>query len=672
MGLFSSDNKAAGGSAEELFEAGDKAYENKDYVKAAQFYKKAAELGHVKAMSFLAYAYRFGEGVKENPEEAFYWYKKTYQSGKKYDAGNIGSMYHYKEISGADNSEIIALLKEGADNGNNSTYIPLIERYFLSKYGCKNSKLAAYWAYRAYNKGELYGSYYLGMCYYYAFFLPEAPAYAKYYLEDFVNRGGDEVHAQEVLSSDELSKVTAVKPVLKLFDDKLPNDFFDCDDPEDLFTEGVELINGFDEDKNSVPQDVDKGIALITMAAEQGYAKAQTVLGLCYEETDKPCPTFSANGSLHIYRSDGKQAVYWLTKAADMGEITAIDEVIYMFKNGIGGAPKNSILVNMYSDMRLKLTGEPFEEYKDEKANGYQELHFEDGDVYKGNIVNNEYHGKGKYIFSDGLVYEGNFSFSKPKGYGKITYPSGETYEGGFDGFDCYDGFGIRKNSNAITRGSWRKGISNGLFSVIYKNGDAYYGGVVNDMYTGLGIYIYADGCISAGIYKNDENLTYKEVFRYKSSFKRVNEGATRYYGQMGSAYINGRLIDCPVGYGERYTNGGYELGLFKNCSLVHGVSFFNNIVLYGDFDEKGNLNGEGEALFICDDGIVGYKGGFLKNLYHGKGIYTAIDGKKYLADWENGMPVGNYALKAWAANGIERRSLSIEDTDLIGIVRNE
>jgi hypothetical protein len=243
---------------------------------------------------------------------------------------------------------------------------------------------------------------------------------------------------------------------------------------------------------------------------------------------------------------------------------------------------------------------------------------------------------------------------------------------GSFDGFDCYDGFGIRKNSNAITRGSWRKGISNGLFSVIYKNGDAYYGGVVNDMYTGLGIYIYADGCISAGIYKNDENLTYKEVFRYKSSFKRVNEGATRYYGQMGSAYINGRLIDCPVGYGERYTNGGYELGLFKNCSLVHGVSFFNNIVLYGDFDEKGNLNGEGEALFICDDGIVGYKGGFLKNLYHGKGIYTAIDGKKYLADWENGMPVGNYALKAWAANGIERRSLSIEDTDLIGIVRNE
>lgn len=120
------------------------------------------------------------------------------------------------------------------------------------------------------------------------------------------------------------------RPVSKLFDDKLPNDFFDCDDPEDLFTEGVELINGFDEDKNSVLQDIDKGIALITMAAEQGYAKAQTVLGLCYKETDKPCPTFSANGSLNIYRSDGKQAVYWLTKAADMGEITAIDEVIYL------------------------------------------------------------------------------------------------------------------------------------------------------------------------------------------------------------------------------------------------------------------------------------------------------------------------------------------------------
>ena len=82
MGLFSSDNKAAGGSAEELFEAGDKAYENKDYVKAAQFYKKAAELGHVKAMSFLAYAYRFGEGVKENPEEAFTGTKRRIRAGK--------------------------------------------------------------------------------------------------------------------------------------------------------------------------------------------------------------------------------------------------------------------------------------------------------------------------------------------------------------------------------------------------------------------------------------------------------------------------------------------------------------------------------------------------------------------------------------------------------------
>lgn len=108
-----------------------------------------------------------------------------------------------------------------------------------------------------------------------------------------------------------------------------------------------------------------------------------------------------------------------------MGEIAAIDEVIYMFKNGVGGAPKNSILVNMYSDMRLKLTGEPFEEYKDEKINGYQELHFESGSVYKGYVVNNEFHGKGKYIFSDGLVYEGDFFFGKPKGYGKITYPSG-------------------------------------------------------------------------------------------------------------------------------------------------------------------------------------------------------------------------------------------------------
>lgn len=49
-----------------IFEEGERLWENKEYEKAVEYYKKAAELGHTKSMLFLAYAYRFGEGTAEN------------------------------------------------------------------------------------------------------------------------------------------------------------------------------------------------------------------------------------------------------------------------------------------------------------------------------------------------------------------------------------------------------------------------------------------------------------------------------------------------------------------------------------------------------------------------------------------------------------------------------
>lgn len=59
-----------------IFEEGERLWENKEYEKAVEYYKKAAELGHTKSMLFLAYAYRFGEGTAENSEKALSWYKK--------------------------------------------------------------------------------------------------------------------------------------------------------------------------------------------------------------------------------------------------------------------------------------------------------------------------------------------------------------------------------------------------------------------------------------------------------------------------------------------------------------------------------------------------------------------------------------------------------------------
>lgn len=670
-------NTYSPGGAEEFFKAGEAAHEKEDYVTAASFYRKAAELGHAESMSYLAYAFRFGEGVEEDKNLALYWYQKAYQSGRRRDAGNIGCLYHFKEADCADQNRITALLREGADYGNTNSYVPLAERYYLSKYGHENVKLAAYWAYRAYTAGQLYGSYYMGIFYYNGTFFPKAPAYAKYYLENFVSLGGDEEYANEALSDDELANVNAVKPVLKPFEDNLPNDFFDRENPEELFERGVEMINGYDDDNDPVPLDIDRGIALIRNAAEQGYAKAQTVLGQCFEETDKPCPVFFDDGSLDIYESDGKQAVYWLTKAADKGEISAIDTLIPMFAKGVGGATKNRILVDMYSDMRLKLTGEPFEfeeeEEDGEAENGYRVLHFTNGSMYEGNIANGKLHGQGKYTTADGFVYEGNFFFGEAEGKGKITYPDGNVYVGNVNGFKP-DGYGtLKKADGSLIRGMWKQGNKQGLCSYYFANGCVYHGGFDNDDYSGLGVYIFENGVIRVGKFKSAECLTYNEVMRYQNSFKSRQSGRTRYYGQLEPAYINGQTVDCPNGYGERYTDGVYEVGIFKNSHLVHGAYFTGSMAAYGDFDQDGNIIGEGEVLFIDDSGLIGYKGGFLRNCYGGRGIYTYSNGYSYLATWHDGLPTGDFAEKCWAANGDEILRLRRIDTlPVLGPVRND
>ena len=355
-------------SAEAFFVKGELAYKTKDYSKAAEYYKKAAELGHAQSMCYLAYSYRFGEGVEENADTALYWYQKAYQNGKPNAAGNIGNMYHYEEISGADNKTIISLLTEGARNGNDSTYISLAEHYYLSKYNCQNSKLAAYWAYRAYQSEYMYGSFYMGVFYYNGFFFPEVPAYAKYYFENFIRLGGDPSEVSEMLEDEDLKKVNAVKPSHKLFAGPLPNNFFECDDPEIQAQKGCALLNGFDFDGNQAEQDIERGIALLKEAAEQGYAAAQSYLGLCYRKTDKPCPSFFDDGSLDVYKSDTTQYLYWLIKAADNGETEAIDTLISYFRNGTNDIEKSSTLADIYNDMRLKITGAAYENRCDEES----------------------------------------------------------------------------------------------------------------------------------------------------------------------------------------------------------------------------------------------------------------------------------------------------------------
>ena len=66
------------------------------YEEAAQMWKKAAELGHSKAMSDLGALYSNGLGVSEDWEEAVKWWTKAVQAGDSDSIYNVG-VYHYKQ-----------------------------------------------------------------------------------------------------------------------------------------------------------------------------------------------------------------------------------------------------------------------------------------------------------------------------------------------------------------------------------------------------------------------------------------------------------------------------------------------------------------------------------------------------------------------------------------------
>lgn len=66
--------------------------EEKDYIKAANYYLEAAKLGHNDAMKMLGYMYKNGFGVVQSYTKAEEWYRKAILAGNKYAERELSRM----------------------------------------------------------------------------------------------------------------------------------------------------------------------------------------------------------------------------------------------------------------------------------------------------------------------------------------------------------------------------------------------------------------------------------------------------------------------------------------------------------------------------------------------------------------------------------------------------
>ncbi len=121
------------------------------------------------------------------------------------------------------------------------------------------------------------------------------------------------------------------------------------------------------------------------------------------------------------------------------------------------------------------------------------------GDTYVGDFYEDKIAGSGTFTYRDGDIYTGNFADNKYHGEGKVTFSDGSTYEGRFEN-GVKSGFGVYKWAPDVEgKYSWYEGyfaddVKSGQGAMHYANGDNYTGYFVNDRRGGMGTYIWANG----------------------------------------------------------------------------------------------------------------------------------------------------------------------------------
>ena len=266
-------------------------YENgtgitKDERKAAEWYTKAALQGHPKAQFNLGVCYEFGKGVTKDEKKAVEWFTKAAEQGNA--TAQFGLGFCYENGTGVTRNEKIAVewYTKAAVQGDSDAQYNLGVCYEGGTGVTKDEKKAVEWFTKAAVQGLASAQYNLGVCYEKGTGITKDEKIAvEWYTKAAKQGDADAQKALERLraSSQETNATTPSENAKK------------------LYNTGLQYYN----DKN-----YKKAVKYFTKAALQGYATAQSNLGVCYEK---------GTG----ITKDEKIAVKWYTKAAEQGHATA-------------------------------------------------------------------------------------------------------------------------------------------------------------------------------------------------------------------------------------------------------------------------------------------------------------------------------------------------------------
>ena len=134
-----------------------------------------------------------------------------------------------------------------------------------------------------------------------------------------------------------------------------------------------------------------------------------------------------------------------------------------------------------------------------------QNIEYEDGSIYIGEVNNGIPNGFGVFYFANGDRYAGEIDNNEFTGDGVLYWAMGGKYVGRFRDGDLF-GFGTRYfDDGTISTGAWNHNKLDACGIIQFSNNDVYIGELKNDTIEGAGIYLYSTGEKIVGEFEDNE-----------------------------------------------------------------------------------------------------------------------------------------------------------------------
>ncbi|UQB42889.1 SEL1-like repeat protein [Thiomicrospira microaerophila] len=145
-----------------LYESGNGV--DQDYQKAIYWYEQAAKKGHVNAQFKLALLYYNGQGVAQDFKQAFRWYEQAAKQGDAGAQNNLASLYDNGQGIAQDYKQATYWYEQAAKQGYAKAQFNLAQFYYDDR-GVQDYKLALYWYEQAAKQGYSNAQFNLGAAY---------------------------------------------------------------------------------------------------------------------------------------------------------------------------------------------------------------------------------------------------------------------------------------------------------------------------------------------------------------------------------------------------------------------------------------------------------------------------------------------------------------------------